>query len=367
MRAAIYGANGVGAPGASRYGFAVIATLLVGCGDDATRTFEPNVGSCASGWQTIFTQPDGLEPTALALAEDALLFRAFEGSVADFDDGRGFIKSLSLRDGLLRTLVEAEARLLWIESDTLLYSSGDTLSSIPLAGGVPELMLDARIDAAGIYGFPTGLDAEHLYWVNPLEASDRTFSIWRIPRAGGAAERFASLPDFESSTRVWLGPAGLLAADKGKSSLIPLDGSAAIPLAEVTSPLLDLLGFDELGTYWRSGSSDADAEIVRAPVTGAPPEPFWPHMPDGFSPWSLWPDGRGGWLVSGHETFDDGVEHYESWSLDSTEKGRLAACDPGVRIVGEVTDPVFAPDAAYQIIRQGDEPMTWSIVKVSLE
>ncbi|MEO8180735.1 MAG: hypothetical protein ABI895_18025 [Deltaproteobacteria bacterium] len=348
--------------------------LVPACGDAVAEVEVPNVSTCSPAWQPLFAQADGLEPISLALGDDALWFRAFEGKVSDPDGGRPFIESISLQDGQRRTLIEAQVALLWVEGNTLSYSplgSPDSLFSVPLAGGAPARTLDADHHVASSEGFASGLDAQHLYWTERDERPGDSIAIWRAARAGGAPERFATLEELAPSARFWLGREGLIAAGSGKSSLLPLDGSAARALAEVDAQALGSLsplGFDGMGTYWSrlipgSGEPTHKFEIVRAPATSAALQSFWTEMPTSFAAAALWPDGDSGWWVSGSENFDDGREHTEIWFVDAAEHGHRWACDPGGSGGADLAVPALSAEAGYFVVLAQDA-RTWSIVRV---
>jgi hypothetical protein len=92
-------------------------------------------------------------------------------------------------------------------------------------------------------------------------------------------------------------------------------------------------------------------------------EPFWVEGPPAAYALKAWDDGAGGIYLNTWEWDPNGAFHSTMWSLDAEGRGRRLACDP---VAGSMI-PVAAigPDGIYGILRPGNTPSYWSVVKIS--
>ena len=113
----------------------------------------------------------------------------------------------------------------------------------------------------------------------------------------------------------------------GDSLLIVTDRAYVVPRAGGPVRALDdaggsLIGLDDTGMLGYRVMSGDRFSPYRAPIDGSPAQPFWTAgRAAHFRPWLAMPDGTGGWVITGHEPFDDGALHVSLWWLDAQENG----------------------------------------------
>lgn len=374
---------------------ASIATLLaVGCGSWPSSqspdvTSLPAAGLCASGWQEIFHV--GLLDNGFYLPmvwhDGTLYFGVGTPSPQ--------IIALAVNGGAARVLASEGFSRAWIEGDHLLYTvEGDRLSSVPLSGGDAKVVFDGKTESvapsyARASDSELGSDGDHLFWDLSTQTEPSDWSLWRGSRSSGAIEKIADAP---SPSKFWdmssLGDGSRVVVFNADQEpyMLALDGGAARALARPALPAypydLKHLGVSTSGILWsRDVWSANDVAQPRSEISlsdigevGTPGvHPFWTTKPPAMRPFyeSSWPDGAGGWIVSGDELFEgdssNEARRGSIWAVDAAGNGRRLACSPqrgsSVELVG-----VVAPDAFYGLAASlGSEPIRsfdFSVVRI---
>jgi hypothetical protein len=285
-------------------------------------------------------------------------------------------------------LTDAVASRLWLDGDWLYFGTGgDMLLKVPLAGGTPTVVVDGMTSfVAPEFGAPTDteLDASFYYWDLSPQLSPSDYSVWRAPRAGGAAEKLAEFPPRDtssSSSQLTLRADSLIVALDGENVAyaIPLAGGStrALPAPRVlgSGTQTALVGSSTAGVLWTNERFDADApypttnlsvsDVAGSSATTA--RPFWPSKPPSLrpAPFGSWPDGEGGWLITGSETFAGGRWHNSVWAVDAAgATGTRVGCDPAPE-EGQVWSIVSTGDAVYAVVNHHQPGGTyWLLVRI---
>ena len=305
-------------------------------------------------------------PQNLALHGDELIYETSRDASNEF---KSQIEAQPIAGGAPRVVATARVWTLWVEGDNIYYAIGATLGQVPVVGGpTTETQLGSPAPNAPIlFNLLTPTD---FIWVQSSTGSDTDHSeIWAAARKGGEPRVLANIDSDEPIERSALaGDTVLVAAPNAQTWAVPVAGGAPRPLAK---PGHGLSGLEKDGAYGYHLKPPAfeNYEMQLAPVDGSAALPFWPDLPPGVTPESVWANGDAGWLVSALEIFDDGLAHRSIYLLDTTEKARRVACSPSSSDSDVVSfPPAFTSDSAYIIdenvadIRQP----TWSIIQVPL-
>jgi hypothetical protein len=348
-----------------RYQILSFAIVLVSCGGTDSATPPPELASCTSGWQVVRPfEPAVWGPTALAWSAGALYFATPPGE-------RNEIRSFPASGGETRTVTSKWGDHLWVEGDRLLVASFDELFSVPVTGGEATPVLQG-----GTQQLPnelrivtdSALDGTHFYWL-VLGAGTE---VWRMPRAGGRAQRLAILPPIGQEREFRVTASGilvtgwrsdtvhLLSKETGEvRSLAPLDGLGG-----------DVHGADDqrvLVRRWTGATAtSATSALYQLPLSGSNPERFWPSMSPTLDMVGGWSDGRGGWLISALEEFTDGHRHASIWAVDGTGSGRRIACSAEALTAGQleiITAVMPTPEGIYAAVARSTQS-GWSVVKL---
>jgi hypothetical protein len=341
---------------------------IAGCGDNGPLAeVTPALASCASAWQEIYGPwPDFTPPQILPYGDRIFLSQLASNHVDTVID------SVPASGGDATILAQDTGAFLWVEGSNLLYAPwGDRLQSVPLAGGTPTVLQDGGYcTAADSQCSGLLLDDGFLYFnaaANDAQGVPTgSVSFRRMSRATGAEDELALLPNVvpTSFTRL-VGDSVMFVA--GHAYVVPRSGG---PLRQLTDSPGNLVGLDDQGAISFLSMPGFQYSMRRAPIDGGQLQPFWAGKPSHLRPQSLTPDGAGGWIVAGLETFDDGEEHASLWALDAQQNGVRAACDPhgGSTIVGDEDDlpSVFAAtrDAIYAVVEHLTA-LQWSLVRVA--
>jgi hypothetical protein len=250
-----------------------------------------------------------------------------------------------------------------------LYTHGDELLSVPLAGGTPESVVKGPTLTVGA-PLLQALDGSYFYWDQdepPIRDAGRMTSLWRIPRAGGTAVQLSVDPYVNDIALAE--NAVILVRGDGLADAVPYDGGGARVLTPHGNRVA---GVDSTSVYWSQDSQAGDpptvvSQLIRAAIDGGAVSPFFPDEPSRMASWKIWPDGDGGWVIVGLDSFDDGSYHTEIWLLDANRNARLVACDPRKgNDTGYISiRPAILPDAVYFLASYLQDDAAWTIVKVS--
>jgi hypothetical protein len=359
-----------------------------GCGGSlgASGTEPPTPPASASlcggaGWTSLGelgVQEGG--PASLAMANGNLYFAV---------DQPPTIVSLPVTGGTPTAIANVPTSIgvpwqVWIAGDALDFAVvDDKLWQVPLAGGSPTLVADGMVAfLPPSYAVPTALafTGDELYFDLWPQEGTPFWSLWRMPAAGGAAEKLADLP-LPTPTVNWHA-----LATNAESVIVAFDnfpdvGAYAVPLAggppaelphpPTVGPEADeaLLGIGPSAILWSTldatgtSLSVTDLSDPNAPVL----RPFWPDRPASFQAIGIesWPDGSdGAWIVTGWEPFDDGMVHTSLWSIDAQGHAARLGCDPtpGAGIVSSV---LATPSALYAVVgSQSTSLYDYSVVRL---
>ena len=123
---------------------------------------------------------------------------------------------------------------------------------------------------------------------------------------------------------------------------------------------------------WPRGARFPTSYMSISDVSGASTataRPFWSEKPPSRRPaWSAsWPDGAGGWLVTGEEVLADESVHTTVWDVgaDGTTGTRIA-CNPNAGD-GSVTSTAATPDALFAVVSASSSTSSmyeWLLVRM---
>jgi len=349
----------------------VVAMGGLGCGTGTLPSDEvklPDALTCGqTSWSVVQQLGVGSSVPSNLLLRDGTFYL----SVASMG-----IVALPMTGGEPVVLTTDVAGRLWLEGDSLYYGqSDDKLRRLPLAGGTPTLVVDGMTSfVAPDYGVPgdTALDASYYYWDLSPQVGPATYAVWRAPRAGGAAEKLADLPPRQPAYS-W--PELTLTSDTLILALDSQNVAYAVPLAGGSMRMLPtppapasgtsnmLGGSSTAGVLWvneRWGNGEPyPTTFMSLSDVGAPSattaRPFWTEKPPFMRPFPMtsWPDGAGGWLVTGTEWHADG-RHTSVWAVNAAgARGTRLGCNPSAGD-GSVWSTVTTPDAVYAVVSYDD-------------
>jgi hypothetical protein len=256
--------------------------------------------------------------------------------------------------------------------------------SLPLAGGTAELLADGSAGRTEVgVSLLHDFDESAFFWteLGPTDINAPT-TVWRMSRPGGSPVEIGSATavvpgtaDVIAFEQIALAPDGvLLATVFGFADLVPYAGGPARPLAAPvvsdTFGVVDLAGADQTGAYWsiRRPGSPADADewdLVLSPADGGPVQTFWAQGPPHSGISHIWPDGQGGWVMTGSQLFDDLAFHATVWLLDAGRTATRLGCSPGSDDRSWIESQVaVAPDAVYAVTKDLLAP-TWQIDRIA--
>lgn len=370
------------------------ALAVVGCGSwPSSQSHDvaalPVAGSCASGWHEIYHVGSLDNGYYLPMLwHDGTLYFAVNTPSAR-------IIALPVNGGDARILVNEGFNRAWIEGDHLLYTvEGDRLSSVPLSGGDPEVVFDGKT-ASVPPSYDTasdtelGSDGDHVFWDRSTQTEPSEWSLWRGSRSSGAVEKIADAP---SPSQFWymrsLNDGSRVVAFNADQQpyLLSLDGGAPRALGRPPLPAspydLKHLGVSASGILWTrdewitNDAAQPQSEVWLSDLgeVGTPGvHPFWTTKPPAMRPFyeSGWPDGAGGWIVSGDELFQGDNPNDQRrgtiWAVDAAGNGRRLACSPQLGS-SVVSVAVVTPDAFYGLAASLDgEPIPsfdFSVVRI---
>lgn len=314
---------------------------------------------CVSEWQTLFEEElddGGLTPLAYARGE--VIF-----SFADYRAMRGELRALDASaGGRGRLLAVASPEELWVESEQLLYWERQQLFEVPLVGGAPELVLDAR--GGGAVRGAALVSPTDLFWTQG-SADGQLTEFWRRARDTGQTTALARFDRGElTASELALGSSALVANGTARVVALPLDGDSPLELAPVTSG--ELLGVGGRGAYYarranmsaRGGDAN-EYELMLAPADGGPPVRAWRgaagQLLDAITEWGE------GLLVTGAYYLGGGPARTVIVYIEASGRAHVLACHPGrARIVSR---PVLAGNTLYVATQTRS---TRAIAKISL-
>jgi hypothetical protein len=284
---------------------------------------------------------------------------------------------------------------IWLAGDAIDFAiDSDKVWQVPLSGGSAMLVANGMTAyTPPSYAVPGALavDGTYLYWDLTPQTGPPTWSLWRMPLIGGAAEHLADLP-LPNPALNWrtLTPtaADLIVAfddfNQVGAYAVPLAGGARralpTPPAAGTDADNDLVGTSQTGILWMTDSEnpglDTDAYTMTLTDLTDPDatavKPFWSSRPTSMipQPLSAWPDGDGGsWIVAGSESFDDGAHHTSLWEVDAAGNGTRLGCAPNPDAYGSgiVTAVLPSPTAIYAVVgATNDQSSSFDYTIVSL-
>jgi hypothetical protein len=337
----------------------VVALWVSAC---STEPPLPELSTCSAGWQPVVTGQAGIvAPSAMILHGDRLYYSR--------TGGKDRIESLSIDGGVPAELGDGWADDFWVEGDQLLYARLEELYTRPLAGGPEVKLLAAGIPDTAVndlHARAYALDARFFYLVP--QRFGKAPALWRMPRAGGPAEKLADLPGGNIARELILGDgvAVIIFGDQISATAVPLSGGAPRDLAMPSR--FRVVGTDGRVILWskfvREHEDREWFELWSSPVAGDAPRRRWPGMPAEFLPTQGWPDGHGGWTFVVLERFSDGELHRSVWTLDANDRATRHACDPDPNGPFPVAGALGA-STLYLSLQQRDRfDQGWSIIKV---
>ena len=302
----------------------------------------PDALTCASTSWNVVRDFGGLASVPQSLnARDGKLYLSV--------DGLGII-SMPAAGGEPTVLTPDLAHAVWVSGATLYYTNlGGVLMQVPIEGGTPAVVLDARAPWMNPSQWATGVavDANYFYWTLEPQSGIGDGQLQRTALADVTSEQLATLPGrADDHYNGYAAPLWAASADtfftapaaNGVTYAVPLGGGAMRTLAAPLPPAgaaVYGLGVNRSGILWSvqssvtktattpidSKSSLALSDLADAP--GAPARPFWPSKPVGLrlGPGGTFADGDRGWIVTGTETLADGSRHVSAWSVDGAGNG----------------------------------------------
>jgi len=310
-----------------------------------------------------------IQPDSFALSAGTLYYFDHRN---DSNPASGLL-AYSFVDGQTRMVTSVLGQSLWVEGDRALFALGDELSSVPLTGGDPTIVVtggstDDERRSASFVG--QQLDSTHLYWFRrDLGSATPGWDLWRMPRAGGAPEKLAPGLAIDNVPRLirMLPGAFLLTGVSGPALLISKATGAVRTIKEEGGPVH---GFSDDGvlTQRATGAYRGDrmvTEFVLSPLDGNPPHRFWPGKPPTLEPGQGWPDGSGGWLFATTEEATDGQWHATIWRVDTAGVGKRLSCDQGALSETDLNGfraVIPALDGIYAVM--GAPLRGWSVIRI---
>jgi hypothetical protein len=368
-----------------------VTVLVVACADsrdaaESVQATRPSLARCRDGWNRIleFQPMVGSAPPVLRWHDGNLYY-------PEHQDFSYRIVSLPDTGGTPSEVTPHAGPGLWIEGDSLLYPQFDQLYSAPLTGGESTLVSsgdrfgteESKLENVTLLN--QELDDAALYWILH-RYTDPTWTVWRAPREGGPSEELGTLPDSlgHPEALVALSDRLMIAGSDGDAYLLPKDGGDVQRLPSIASERDEamwsrFIGAAPSGVAWAvAGKIENTTRIPYDIVLSAPDgdvEDLWRDMSAEFDPDHVWPDGKGGWVIAGLETFTDEEKHTSLWSLDAKNRAKRLACDsrPG-RSSGFTVTAALSDDAAYAVVEyyatshkvadEDPEAMGWTLIKV---
>lgn len=354
--------------------------LVAGCWADKDPPVA-KVGSCSSAdWREIVRMtvlPLPQTPDRIKVAQGRLFWSALPLSGPSF--GPAAILSVPLAGGEPTVHVrELTTTHFWVDGDRILYTVSDVLKSVPLAGGPAVTVLEGGTTGMRPDGLTYGvgaqeIDGAHFYW--EVTAYERVLMIkdatlWRMPLAGGPAERLAQIADasagrmaYAASSFIFSGDSILVGVEGGSAFQVPKAGGPPVQFASMAGAFV---AADEAGVVWREPalvSPTIRFSVVRTTPRGARPESFWTDKPFELEPTWGWSDGRGGYVIRARERFAEDTTHDALWRVDSSGRGTRIAC-----LANDKTNfmeiSAVAPDGIYLATETYDPP-SWTIGKLT--
>jgi hypothetical protein len=284
----------------------------------------------------------------------------------------GGIFAVDDRGGMPRLLTADQTERLWLDGDRLLYPMwGDQFFAVPLAGGPSSRVANGQTVQPNVEysGFFQTIDADAFYWAL-TQFGNSTGTLWRMPRAGGSAQKLA---DFAASLGGdWVKDiqaiGDVIVVGYGANGLavaVPKGGGPPQPLPAADTGV-GFLGFDDLGALYRQvGGPDGPFRVVRTEANGSAPGVFWPAMPPSFDPERVIA-AQDGWLLWGIERFSDRTVRESIWLVDAPKTtGRRIGCMTDGSLVG-VQAAAASPSAVFLSVSHFDEfPARKVIVRIA--
>jgi hypothetical protein len=151
-------------------------------------TIELDTSSCEARLETVLSVPPSASGTAIeafAVADDDTVYYA-RSSVAPDANG---IFAIAPGGAPVKISDSVTPGPIWVDGDQLVIARFGGLYTMPRAGGTPKLVAEVpRID-----GVEPPLDGQRAYALDAknmyvgMNDVDKTFTLWAVPRAGGAA------------------------------------------------------------------------------------------------------------------------------------------------------------------------------------
>lgn len=354
---------------------AVLLILLCsgGCGGGNQPGLE-DAAVCSAGWRAL-TPPKPFDVTSPLVYQGGKIYYSSLNSNA--------LLAVPV-DGSDPSMLASGASLeLWVEGDHLLFpdSRGIEIYSLPLSGGVPQVLIDGAGARPQIgIGLAHTFTADDLYWIEEdnLGQEHNPTTVWHMARPDGLPSLIGTLTfkepgglDFPGLAIALSGGSVVIGSDFGQAATVPVDGTGAMLLAPPQrsgqqTALADLAGVDALGAYWVfPGTPELPASLMLSPVDGGAARPFWPAMPATVEPTKIWPNPEGGWLVLGFQKFADGLSHTTITLIDTQGSATRLACSPGDGSQSWIEKGVaVAPDAIY-VAATNLSASTWEIDRIA--
>jgi hypothetical protein len=329
---------------------ATALALAAGCGGIETDLHNPDPAQCLGGMEE-FARFDGYVAGNNLVWHDGTLYLNGETS----DPTLLGTNAVSDQGGPMSVVADG---YYWMQADgdNLLLATADRFYAMPFSGSQPQLLADGGTEEVnGNFNgdvFVTAADSDFFYWI--LDALDNSHTVWAKPRAGGPSVNLGN-PDPPNGFGVEasLTPAGeqvILASTNGRAWAIDKTSLQWRTLASPPSTYQFHTFVDPAGALWSSydgGVGVAEHYTMwKSSLDGGPLQPFWQSKPSRLAPFTMFPDGAGGWVVNALEWFSDRQIHSSVWTLDSIQHGQRRACLPALA-TASVSAVAYSPQFIY--------------------
>jgi hypothetical protein len=356
-----------------------------------------DLATCQDNWRVLldssgkdWTLTTDLNDAGLSWSNDQLYFEHRDEAWAK----PGTLASISASTpvGSFTDLVPVGSASWWVEGHQLIYVDGAyQLLAVPLAGGIPTLLVDLAQGAANPFFTSFVLDPEALYWVSLQQAptdvsgwyTTTGWSLWRALRATGERQQLATMP--VTSAQSGLGANLVLTRDAvavydgtqgaaGTLFVVPKEGGGPVVLPSPSPSSAD---------YWMFGTSPEGVNLwgtsrlggggyplLRSTSDGAAPTPLSTDMPPTLFLTHAWSDGKGGWYLAAWESTDGTMSfaslHTTVWSLDDSGHGTRLACNPFASMTSEYAS-ALSPTTLFLLDSDDSSRQVRTIVSIPIQ